>query len=402
MNLSFYTNFSNSLTQQQAQINTLQQQISTGLSVQTPDQNPEAYQSTTLNNDQISTLNNDNTTQAAIQVQLGSVNNIYQSTGNLLNNMQSVVEQALNGTTSAQNLNALASQVAAASQQMLGLANTTSPNGGFLFAGSRGGVAPFQSDGSGNIQYFGDGGQSQAAISPNISASTIANGSVFVSGLSGDGIGSVSATTTNSGTGQIIPQGTVNATAANAFQAGNAPITISFSSGTGTAVNYTATQGGTTLATGPVSGNTNVQLAGVDYQITGSPAAGDSFTVAPARPQSVFTLLKNLHDALANAGSTPAQVAQTNQILNESLAGIAQYQQSVATAQAQNGVTLQLLGNASASNTSQSTQLQVNVQNATAVNMPAAITSLDQSLTAMQAAMKAFASVQSLSLFNYI
>ena len=402
MNLSFYTNFSNSLAQQQAQINNLQQQISTGLSVQTPDQNPAAYQNATLNNDQVSTLTNDNTTQAAIGVQLGSVNNIYQSASNLLNNMQSVVEQALNGTTSAQNLNALASQVSAASEQMVGLANTTSPNGGYLFAGSRGGVAPFQSNGSGNIVYFGDAGQSQAAISPNISASSIANGSVFVSSLSGDGIGAVSAAASNSGTGQMIPQGTVNANAANAFQAGSAPITVSFSSGAGSLVNYTATQGGTTLATGPVTGNPTVQLAGVDYQITGSPAAGDNFTITPARPQSVFGLLKTLYNALSNAGSTPAQVAQTNQILNQSLAGIAQYQQAVATAQAQNGVTLQLLGNTAASNTNQSTQLQTNIQNETAVNTPAAITSLDQSLTAMQAAMKAFASVQSLSLFNYI
>ncbi len=42
------------------------------------------------------------------------------------------------------------------------------------------------------------------------------------------------------------------------------------------------------------------------------------------------------------------------------------------------------------------------MQNATAVDMPAAITALDQTMTALQAAMKTFGTVQSLSLFNYL
>jgi len=402
MDLSFYTNFNTSLAQQEAQINVLQQQISTGLTVQTPDQNPAAYQSAVLGNDQIAALANDNTTQAAIQVQLGSVNDAYQSTSNLLDSVQSVVEEALNGTTSSLNLNALANQVLSAGQQLVAIGNTTSPNGTYLFGGSRGTVAPFQVSSSGSIVYFGDGGQSQAQISTDVSASTIANGDVFVSGLTGDGIGNISAASGNTGSGQIIPQGTVNAPAANAFQAGSSPITLSFTT-SGAVTSYTATQSGATIATGPLSGaSTVVQLAGVDYQITGAPAAGDQFTIAPSRPQSAFALLKNIYNALASAGSTPAQVAQTNQVLNQSLASLAQYQQGVVTAQAQNGVTLEAINNASTGNIDQSTQIQTNVQNVTQVNTPVAIASLDQTLTAVQAAMKTFGDVQNLSLFSYL
>jgi flagellar hook-associated protein 3 FlgL len=105
---------------------------------------------------------------------------------------------------------------------------------------------------------------------------------------------------------------------------------------------------------------------------------------------------------MSNAGSTPAQVAQTNQLLNQSLAGISQYQQSFTTAQAQNGVTLQAITATATGNTNQSTEAQTNVTNATAVNAPAAIASLDQTMTALQAAMKTFGTVQGLSLFNYI
>jgi flagellar hook-associated protein 3 FlgL len=404
MDLAFYTNFSNSLATQEAQINALQAEISTGLAVQTPDQNPAAFENATLGNDQISTLANDNTTQADIQVQLGSVNNAYQSVSGLFNNVQTVLEEALNGTTSAQNLSALASQILSASQQLVSISNTTAPNGTYLFGGSRGSIAPFQENGSGAIVYLGDGAQSQAAITPDSSASTIANGDVFVSSLSGDGVGAVAATASNTGTGQLIPQGVVNASAAATFQSGTTPITLAFTAGAANTTLYTATQGGVTIGSGTLSQTsaTNLQLGGVNYEITGTPAAGDSFTITPARPQSAFALLSTIYNALDGAATTPAQVAQTNQILNQSLATLNQYQQAVITAQAQNGVTLQAISNAGTGNTNQSTQLQTSVQNAVAVDTPAAIANLDETLTALQAAMKTFGDVQNLSLFNYL
>ena len=72
------------------------------------------------------------------------------------------------------------------------------------------------------------------------------------------------------------------------------------------------------------------------------------------------------------------------------------------TAQAQTGVTLQSLTTTSSNNSTQATALQTGVDNAIATNIPAAMTSLDDNMTAVQAAMKAFSSVQSLSLFSYI
>ena len=412
MDVSFYTNFSNSLMQQEAQINTLQEQIASGVTVQTPDQNPAAFETATLGDDQVAQLTNDNATQATIQSQLGSVSDAYTSATNLFNSVQSVLEDALNGTSSSQNLSALASQVKEAETQLQAIGNTTAPNGTYLFGGSRGGMAPFQSSGSGNIVYMGDGGQSSAAISTDTSASTIANGEVFVSGLSGNGVGTVTAgtmtgttTTPNTGTGQLIAQGTSSASAAAAFQASPTPasdITLTFAAGTNGGTTYTATQNGTTLSTGAVTSNMTLQLGGVNYELTGTPAANDSFTIAPSRPQSAFALLQNIYTALSTAGSSASQVAQTNQVLNQSLASLSQYQQGVITAQAQTAVTLQAINNASTSNTNESTQVQTSVNNATAVNTPVAMASLDEALTSVQAAMKTFGDVQSLSLFSYL
>lgn len=406
MNYSFYSSFLTGLTSQENQIATLQQQISTGSTAQTAAQDPAAYETAALANDQISQLTNDATTQGTLQTQLGAANSAYSSISSLLDNVQSIVEESLNGTTSSQNLNALSSQVQNASQQLLSLGNTQLPNGNYVFGGSRGNIAPFQLDSSGNVSYYGDNGQSQADIDGGTSANTLVNGSMLTSTLSGDGTSLVTANKANKGTGQVLQQGLSSISSANAFQAGSASITISFSQDSNGALTYSAQSEGTVLQSGPVNtssgSQTEMAVDGMNFSITGTPASGDSFTIAPSRPQSAFSLLQSISSALSAARATPAQAAHTNQILNQDLAGIGQYQQSVSVAQAQNGITLQAVSNAQTSATTQKNAAQATVNSATGVNMPAAITALNQTMTAMEASMKAFAETQSLSLFKYL
>lgn len=426
MNLSFYSSFLNGIANQEAQIALLQQQISTGTTVQTAAQNPSAYETAALASDQINQLNGNTLTQSTLQTQLGAANSAYSSMNSLFDNIQSILEQSLNGTTSSKNLNALADQVQSASQQLLSLGNTQLPNGTYLFGGSRGNIAPFQIDSSGNISYFGDSAQSLANIDSTTTANSLVNGDVLASTLSGNGTSFITASSGNTGTGQILQQGLSNTLQANAFQAGNDGITISFSTNANGTIDYTATQvsgqfsnvngmsvftptaGGSSkiLKTGTLDttsgGQTDLTINGMNFSITGSPANGDHFTIAPSRPQSAFSLLQGISSVLGSAQSTKAETAQTNQALNQYLAGIEQYQQSVTVSQAQNGITLQAIAVAQTSNTTQENSDQATINNATAVNMPAAITALNQTMTAVEASMKTFAEAQNLSLFQYL
>ncbi len=416
MELSFYTNFESSLTLQETQLNTLEQQVATGVSVQTPDQNPTAYETAVLGTDQISALNSNSTTLGDIQGQLGGVNNVYQSVSTLLDNVQGLVEQALNGTTSAQNMKSLATQVTSAGQQLLGLANTTGTNGTYLFGGTRGNMQPFQTQPDGSVAYMGDGGQSLAAISSDLSAATIANGETFMTGLQGNGYSYITAGAGNTGDAQVLSDGVTSPTQAAQFQTGGASIGLTFTPNAAGGFNYTATStapitstgtgagtgSGTNTVTGTVTSGGTIPLDGMEFQLNGTPTATDTFTIAPSQPQSAFSLLQNIANTLQNTGTTSAAVAQTNQQLNQDLSGLAQYQQSVVTATAQTGVTLQSVTNTENNNTTQQNALQTSVQNAIAVNMPQAMTNLNETLTSVQAAMKAFSSVQSLSLFSYI
>ena len=406
MSASLYTNFTASIASQDALINTLEDEISTGYAVQTPDQNPAAFEVATIANEQVSGLANDSATQNAITTQLDSVNSTYSAVSALYNNVQSIIEQSLNGATSPQELQTLSTQINSASQQLLGLANSTAPDGNYLFGGTRTDLTPFQTNSAGTVVYLGDAGQSQSQISPDTTSSSVANGEVFTSALAGDGYSTVTASSTNVGDGTLLSQGVVTPAAAAAFQAGDQPVTLSFaSSGIGN-LTYTATQNGSTIGTGNVplqsTTGTTIQLAGQDYLLNGVPSAGDSFTISPSRPQTVFALLQNLASTLSSSAGSPATNAQTTQSINGDLSTLAQYQQALLVAQAQNGVTLQAISSAGRSNANQQTALAATVQDATAVDQPVAITTLDETISAVQAAEKAFSDAQSLSLFKYL
>lgn len=401
MSASLYTIASANIALQEAQIGNLEQQIGTGYAVQTPSQNPSAFEAATVAQNQISALSTDNQTQATVQSKLSSVSNTYGAVSTLYNSVQSVLEQALNGTTSTQNLQTLSTQVGSQAQQLLGLANTTAPDGTFLFGGSRNTIMPFQSNANGAVVYMGDSGQSAASITPDTTSATLADGSAFTNALAGNGYSVIAAGAGNTGTATLAATGVVLASSAAAFQSGSSAITLSFAQGAG-GLTYTASQNGSTIATGNAPAGATLQLAGQNFQLSGTPTAGDSFTISPSRPQTAFDLMQNITQTLAGVADTPASKAQTTQALTNDLATLAQYQQSLLTAQAQNGVTLQAITNAGVSNTNQQTTLQSSLQNAVGTNMPQAMTQLNQTLTAVQAAEKAFTAVQGLSLFKYL
>jgi len=406
MSASLYTTFSASIAAQDAQVNALEEEISSGYAVQTPDQNPGAFEVATIASDQVSALTNDGATQNSITTQLDTVANTYSAVSTLYDNVQSIIEQSLNGATSPQELQTLSTQISSAAQQLLGLANTTAPDGNYLFGGTRTNLTPFQTDSAGTVVYLGDAGQSESQISPDTTSTSVANGEVFTSALAGDGYSTVTAGSTNTGDGTLLSEGVVTPATASAFQTADEPITLSFtSSGVGN-LTYTATQNGSTIATGNVptdsATGTTIQLAGQDFLLNGLPAAGDTFTISPSRPQTVFALLQNLATTLSSTAGSPSSDAQTTQIINGDLSTLGQYQQALLVAQAQNGVTLQAITNAGTSNDNQQTALQATVQNETAVNQPVAITTLDETISAVQAAEKAFSDAQDLSLFKYL
>ena len=135
------------------------------------------------------------------------------------------------------------------------------------------------------------------------------SGSVFTAAMTGNGYASLSAASGNAGSATLLATGVSDLSAATAFQEGSSPVTISFAASADGALAYTATEGSATIGSGPVDtsdgATPTIDLDGVELQLSGTPADGDSFTMAPSRPQSVFAMVQQIQSALSAPGLPP-------------------------------------------------------------------------------------------------
>ena len=231
-------------------------------------------------------------------------------------------------------------------QQLVQLANTQGANGGYLFAGSKSNAPAFSTLPNGQVVFNGDAGTNQVEIAPSLNvASTISGQSIFMNVPAGtDGI-AVSASGGNTGSAYALAQGVTNLSQVTAASLAGTQYDISFSgsgsslayqvtSGTGTpgSAGYNASSG--VVASGSYTAGADLTFGGIEVQVTGTPAAGDSFAVQPGATTSLFQTVQNLITALEMPQDTAAQTAQAQQALQNVLANISGAQTSVLSAQA--------------------------------------------------------------------
>ncbi|MHB9050581.1 MAG: flagellar hook-associated protein FlgL, partial [Thiomonas delicata] len=106
--------------------------------------------------------------------------------------------------------------------------------------------------------------------------------------------------------------------------------------------------------------------------------------------------------AFSATAQTSGANAQRAQAISNVLASLDQNQTHLLSAQAAIGSRLQQVQAVQTQNASLTLQLQTQQSQLADINYPQVISQYQQSLTALQAAQKAFTQVQGLSLFQYI
>lgn len=185
-----YTNtFLNEVNSLSGQMNNLENEVTTGLSVQAPSDNPGAMQ-TTLNDLAGQAQQQQYTSNiTTLQSQANNVYSVLQSLQTITSQAQSIVTEASSGTASQSTLNDYASQITALIQQAAQLVNGQDPSTGqYLFGGTASGQQPFTvaTDANGNVigvTYQGNSSVNQSEISPGVTIS------VNVPGVNNSGSG---------------------------------------------------------------------------------------------------------------------------------------------------------------------------------------------------------------------
>lgn len=339
--------------------------------------------------------------QAVVVSQSQSVNEQYQVNQQSAKNQLALFDKQLSAVTDAlQNVRgnlvkagstatltsddreSIADELESNLSELMGLANGTDAQGDYLFSGYQGDTQPFVLDADGKVQYVGDAGLRRLQVSAARQIGVSVSGyDVFMDGKNGNGTFSASTsgvvdlsggtpTAITDGNGNaIVNQGSATISAGSVSSQrkwtsalddtdAGLPIQIVFSTdATSGELQYQIydTVGGFSAAQTYVDGQaiSLVTANGVDFGaqvvISGTPYGGsatlqngDSFTISPSTPQSVFTTIQNAITALRSGIETsddpaaaPANYTST-QMLNDisaQLGNIDLAMDNVATAQ---------------------------------------------------------------------
>jgi flagellar hook-associated protein 3 FlgL len=331
------------------------------------------------------------------EAQLGNVVDIF-------GRLKELVVQASNGTLKPEDRNGLAVELRARFSGLLSIANSTDGAGKYMFAGYKGDTQPFSGTVEGGVAYAGDDGQRRLQVSPTRQIETSDAGSaVFGRITNGNGVFSTTYGAGNSGTG-VINGGAVSDPAAWVAPTA-AAYTLVFTSGT----TYEFRDGATVLSSGTYTSGAAIPLQngavslGATVTVTGAPAAGDTFAIAPSRTdQSLFTTLANLIQTVEGTGTTPADVARYQVDVRNAMNDIERARINIVQVRAAVGARLSELGTVAEINSDVDLQHADTLSNLQDLDMVKALTALSRKQTDLEAAQKSFTVVAGLSLFNYL
>ena len=387
------TQFLAAINTLESNINQTQNQMGSGLQFTTAAQNPTAAGSVNNFNQALAQSQQYGTNATSAQTNLNTEDNALSQVQTQLQALRTLALEANSGTLTNSNRSAIATQAAQIQNSLLALANTQNGNGEYIFGGFAAQTQPFTLSATG-AAYNGDQGQRQVQIAAGQTVADGDNGdTVFNQIKTGNGTFAVAATASNSGSG-IVGATTVSNPAA--YDGGTYAITFT-APGT-----YQVTKGGAPVTTGTYTDGGTIAFNGVQVTLSGTPATGDSFTLAPSTNQSLFTTVQNLVSALQTGVSTPASSTSLNNSINAAINNIDQALSQSSNVRATIGGRLNSITTQQSVATSQQTQLQQSISNLQSLDFASAITTLDQQNTTLSAALQAFNLTQGLSLFKFL
>ena len=383
------------IVQQQAQLSKTQSQVATGKRVQSPADDPIAAVHILELQRALSESEQFSKNADAANNRLVLEEQALQDIGHLI---QSVQERAVQGNTasiSAADRKLIATEVRERLTELVDIANRRDANGEFLFSGYATRTQPFAQNGSGVVTYFGDQGSRQLQVGPNQRITDSHSGyEVFIDAAEGNGTFVTRANAANTGTGVIAAGSVVNPTQYVADD-----YTLRFNSATSYDV---LDGGGAVISSGTYTQNSAISFRGISVNVTGAPAANDTFAVDRSRTEDLFTTLGTLANALEATTVTPADRAQFNSTMAQVLTQLDTAQDGVLNVRAEVGSRLASLETSNTARAEAEVELQRITSELQDVDYAEAITRMNQQLVGLQAAQQSYSRISQLSLFDYL
>lgn len=393
---------------QQTRLARTQQQIASGQRILTPSDDPTGARQKLDLGAAVATTTQYQRNADAVEERLGAEGNALQSTTALLQRVRELAVQGNNDTLSDQDRQAIAVEVRQRLSELVGIANTRDANGEYLFGGYRSTTQPFSLAADGSVVYAGDQGQRELQVGPDRRIAVGDSGdAVFLAVRNGNGMLTV-AQGANSGTGSADPATLTDPSAWVPDQ-----YTISFVTNAAGQLAYqvTGATSGQVVPAPPAAvpaaapaytSGAAIGFQGAQITISGTPAPGDTFTVAPSGHQDIFATLTAFATALETPVATPAARAALHNAMSGVLGNLDQALQHISVVNAAVGGRLNALDSQRNTNDDEKLRTQTLLSQVGDLDYAQAITQLNQQQVALSAAQQAYLRTQGLSLFDHM
>lgn len=379
----------------QGNLSKAQEQISAGKRVLTPSDDPTAAARAVVLTQSQATNTQYGINRRTASDALNTEEQVLQGVTNLLQDLKTSIIKAGNGSLDDVQRSFIGTEIAGRFNDLLALANSVDGTGAHIFSGYQTATVPFTKTSTG-ASFNGDEGERISQVGPQRQFAVNDSGAaVFERIRSGNGVFATSASNTNTGTGLISTGSVTDSTVLT----GNT-YTITFTSAT----TYDIID--TTSATAISSGNTYtssgaITFDGMQVQVTGAPASGDSFTIAPSTNQSIFTTLNGLINALQTPVSNAKERADLAQNLQAFQNHIGNALDNVMTIRASVGARLNEIDVLNTEGDDRDAHYAESIANLQELDYTKAVTDLTKQKTMLEAVQQSFVQTVGLSLFKY-
>lgn len=380
-----------------------QQQISTQRRVLTPADDPIAAAAALGVTQSLGMAEQYATNRQYAKSSLNEEEGVLKSVTSLFQDVKTLVVGAGNGIMNDSNRQALVTELRSRYQELLSLANSRDGNGNYMFSGFQTSTQPFSPSSGGGADYVGDQGQRMLQVSASRQLALNDSGaSVFVGNRTGNGKFATAPATANTGTG-AISAGSVT----DMSQLAGRKYKIDFSVDSVGAATYSitdadpATAPATALPTGvPYVDGQSIKFGGMQFEISGKPADGDSFSVEPSANQSIFTTLDKLLTAMAKPIGNATEQVQLSSSLKEANLHLDNALDNVLSVRADLGARLKEIDSLDSAGDDLQLQYNQTLSDLQDVDLAKAISSFTQQQQVLQAAQQSFIAISGLSLFS--
>ncbi len=400
---SFYENAGGKISELQSSLAQKQNQIATGRRIQTPSDDPVAA-SAALDVKQAEGVNtqfaaNRDSAKNALNLQETALTQYT----DLLQNIKTLTVAAGNGALDDTQRKYFADQLTNDYQNLLGIANTRDSSGNYIFAGYKNTTQPFNQTAAG-VAYAGDQGQRLLQVSTSRQIALNDSGdAVFQNIRTGNGTFTTAAAAANTGNG-IVSTGSV--TDASKLTGDTYSIDFTVAGGVTSFQVFDLTKNPTKSAALAVSGTytpgQSIAFDGLQFEISGAPANGDTFGVKPSANQSIFQTVADLITTLSSSTAGPTAKANLTAGLSVANNNVSSALDALLTVRASGGARLQELDTLDSEGTDRGLQYATRLSSLQDLDYAKAVTELTQQQVTLQAAQQSFVKIANLSLFDYI